>query len=320
MTNIKNVKTFGSRSELEQVALGDILRKITEGHSTYPVTEWSQQNYQTLTDRLYEVSKIQLNPKTLKLLFGKWQHGEDLNPHKQTREAFAKLLGYTSWQAYLDEGYSLQQKTITEPDPIKPKVWPFILRYQYLFICTIIALTGLVIWYVIRLQHQPSAQIEIGEPEGFAPRSVLIKYNMDKLITDSTYLVSGYGGRKFWINNPGKGEFLVSYYKPGIFHPKILQVQPDGKTKVLNHTKVFSYHNSWMETTAIPEEITEASRSQKGYLGHDSSILQTVTPSVRTKQVFQIYRTYPYPISLDTILVYARFRNSERSNILHSRE
>jgi hypothetical protein len=87
-----------------------IIRKIEKKLSWKKVSLWTDNEYKKLSVLIYEDTSISISPQTLKRLFGKVKYKEAYTTQPATKDALAKFLNYTDWDAFIrDQAHSINK-------------------------------------------------------------------------------------------------------------------------------------------------------------------------------------------------------------------
>ena len=89
-------------------------RLVSEMYGKPDVGSWTNGDFIRLGYILYKKTNVQISPNTLKRIFGKIKTDLRYYPQKATRDALAKYVGYTSWEAFISAdagpGHRTEQK------------------------------------------------------------------------------------------------------------------------------------------------------------------------------------------------------------------
>jgi hypothetical protein len=85
-----------------------IIRKIEKKLSWKKVSLWTDNEFRKLSSLIYEDTSISISPQTLKRLFGKVKYKEVYTTQPATKDALAKFLNYSNWDAFIrDQDHSI---------------------------------------------------------------------------------------------------------------------------------------------------------------------------------------------------------------------
>ncbi|MBK8884989.1 MAG: hypothetical protein IPN67_22355 [Bacteroidales bacterium] len=78
-----------------------IIRKIEKKLNWSKVTFWTDNEYKKLSSLIYEDTSISISAQTLKRLFGKIKYKDDYKAQPATKDALARFLNYSNWDAFI---------------------------------------------------------------------------------------------------------------------------------------------------------------------------------------------------------------------------
>jgi hypothetical protein len=75
-------------------------QKLSWGDSA----NWQNQDFERLSERIFEVTKVNLSSSTLKRVWGKVSYNS--TPHPTTLNTLARFVGYENWRAFTNNGFA----------------------------------------------------------------------------------------------------------------------------------------------------------------------------------------------------------------------
>lgn len=320
--------------ELEQKGLKRALEVAAQRSNDLPVSIWKLSDFQTLSDAIFEASRIQLNAKTLKLLYRKVELGELLNPHHSTKHGLALFLGQPDWQSYLVSEYGEQAQVAAEgssqeEDESRPRT-PLFSRQRLGWGALVVALLIVGAWGLwLYRQQEPVTSIEVSQNEGYSPLTIWIKHSIGGVLPDSFAIDVGHNtksGRQY-LKKSGTDSLLHTYYIPGVYTPCLRYKNRQGEWGFKAYKRVFIYNPDWillkdfsLENQRIGEQMFDDTLVNDGILGVPSSNVEWRKALARSQGDLSISRTMPYEVSLDSMDFLVRLRNVTPTNLLHNRE
>lgn len=200
-----------------------IEQKLAWGSSEY----WQNQDYERLSERIFEVTNITLSTSTLKRVWGKVQYNS--TPNLSTLNALAQFAGYENWRNFVTENvgtaFSIAQKEIaSEALPLK-QVSP-VKGTTALWIGSIaVFLSVMVLWafhqHPKRLTYSnikfDSAPTTLG-----LPNTVIFQYDAQESNADSVFIQQSWDPKLRFKVDKNKHEYATTYYYPGFYRAKLI--------------------------------------------------------------------------------------------------
>ncbi len=210
--------------------------------------EWRNYEFTELSDKILEVTGVQLSTTTLKRVFGKLRY--DNLPSSATLNALAKYLGFENWMQFKANHGSVQTtpSVITSPviSPLKKQLIRKVLLIGALFTLVLITAFGFIVFsensttgsrYTagIVFSSRPLA-------EGL-PNSVVFNIDLKDIKSKNVIIQQSWDSTKTVKLQTGQKEATAQYYIPGYFRAKLIV---DGK--ILREHDLFIRSNEWMAT------------------------------------------------------------------------
>jgi len=87
-----------------------IIRRIEKKLNWKKVSLWTDNEFKKLSLLIYEDTSISISPQTLKRLFGKVKYKDDYTTQPATKDALARFLDYTDWDAFIrDQSHGIRR-------------------------------------------------------------------------------------------------------------------------------------------------------------------------------------------------------------------
>jgi len=192
--------------------------------------DWSNTDFQRLSEWIYQETKVLLSASTLKRVWGRVNY--EGNPSPSTLDALAAFVGYDNWRAFV-----IQQNKETATDtklayPLANKTWVRIKHTGLL-----IGIAGLFVFLLLAAAffyrvNKPKP-IKMLAPDDFSfhsqavtkgiPNSVIFTYDASRAPADSTVFIqqSWDATRRHQVSKD-QHQFTSVYYEPGFYTAKLL--------------------------------------------------------------------------------------------------
>jgi hypothetical protein len=234
-----------------------IEEKLAWGSSEY----WQNQDYERLSERIFEVTNTTLSISTLKRIWGKVQYNS--TPNLTTLNALAQFTGYENWRSFVSENvqtaFNIADKEIaSEAVPLK-KVVPF--KWSKVFWIGSIAvfLSLMALWAF----HQHSKRLTYSNIK-FAsapttlglPNTVIFQYDAEASNADSVFIQQSWDPKLRFKVDKRKHTYASTYYYPGFYRAKL--ILDDSVVKELD---LYVETVEWLATVdnnTIPTYFTKA--------------------------------------------------------------
>lgn len=200
------------------------LRKSIETRLAWgPVENWSNYDFEKLSDEILKATAVNLSVSTLKRFFGKVKYGS--SPSVTTLNTLSQFLGFEDWRDFESKEEPVQE---SKPDSREnpPKINSGLPK-QYYSIAGVILL--LIVASTFYFQSQPKYN-----PDDFSfssktiltsglPNSVIFDYEASKVeAPDSVFISQSWDiRRRVPVDKNGK-HYSSIYYYPGYFRAKLL--------------------------------------------------------------------------------------------------
>jgi len=245
---------------------------------------WGNDDFEHLSEKIFDRTKVQLSISTLKRIWGKVRY--ENFPTTATLNALAGFLGYTNWRDFK------QKNTIGEPSPIRNDsdasrfenaaqqgrgrqiesayTWPLIV------VIVITAVVGLA-YFKKRLTDVDLSKIkfEAKKVSDTLPNSVVFNYDASPFKSNSVYIQQSWDPQRR-EKVPGDGKQHTSvYYNPGYFIAKLI-VDNEIKKECIISIKTKGWKGI-IETKPMPVYLSPKEIKGKGFMGISDSLLRLKT-------------------------------------------
>lgn len=243
-------------------------KSLIEAKLTWGSSEnWQNQDFENLTQRIFDDTKIMVSSSTLKRIWGKVKY--DSQPKLHTLNALAIFLGFSSWREFENQIDLTVNVEILEKISEKTKI-NFLVKPKYnkwFWICAAIIIISLAI-YVFSLKTLKFSQIAFSSKsvsEGI-PTTVVFDYNAQNSNADSVFIQQSWDkAQRVKVDKSGK-IFTCTYYEPGYHKAKLIL-----NDSVVKQHDLLIKTNGWIATidkepipiyldlgsTKLPLSITE---------------------------------------------------------------
>lgn len=218
-----------------------IIRKIEKKLRWRKVSFWTDNEYKKLSLLIYKDTTISISPQTLKRLFGKVKYKDVYTPQPATKDALARFLKYTDWEAFVQEqnGNKFRFKTFLNKrnTPRKRKLAGFLL------ISAIVA--ALSLFLIPSGKKNKKVTFFAENLSGETPHTVSFHYDISNLGNKKVFI--DFDHKEAEDNSPvellDKSRTLLNhcYESPGFFN---VTVSSEGKA--LASVKIHALSDGWV--------------------------------------------------------------------------
>jgi hypothetical protein len=261
---------------------------------------WGNNDFEQLSDKIFEKTKVQLSVSTLKRIWGKVRY--DNFPTSATLNALTGYLGYGSWRDFKQQIQAGESKDEAGIQPLivkiidveqntnsgirqksaEPVAYPVKTKgaIPFLLVATILILVG-IIYISSKSKPKPidpsTIKLEAIKASDGLPNSVVFNYDASAFHSDSVFIQQTWDPKRR-ERVPGNGKQYTSiYYEPGFFIAKLV-VDGDVKKKC----PVFIKTSGWkgiIEKHPIPVYLSDKEIKGRGFMGISDSLLRQKTGS-----------------------------------------
>lgn len=216
-------------AESEDILLAHCKKLIEEKLGWGNSEKWTNQDFEELSQRIFEVTAITLSPTTLKRIWGKVKY--DSAPTLTTLNTLAQFIGFEHWRALRQNHLSTNGHS--EPPVVQANgevnKTP---RSPYLFslILPLLLVSGAVSWYFLSKDQSTSTPVN---PSNYSfkskkvvsvgvPNSVVFDYDASAAPYDSVYIQQDWDPSKRIKVSKNQHQHTSVYYYPGSFQAKLV--------------------------------------------------------------------------------------------------
>jgi hypothetical protein len=268
----------------------DCKRLIEEKLQWGDAAAWTNRDFDSLSDKIFEVTSVRLSQTTLKRIWGKVKY--DSAPTVTTLNTLAQFLGFEQWrnfrlkQSLIYENEEVQKKTPKQNLQTSrlPDSHTLILPHSHTFPRIAVLALGCGILAIVSWNYfsSKSARIKAAPAPNYSfkskkivskglPNSVVFEYDASASATDSVYIQQSWDSR-LRARVPRDQHLHSSiYYYPGFFQAKL-----QTGNQVVKEQDVFIETDGWLslvEKNPVPVYFKKEDSRQNGKLGLPLSAL-----------------------------------------------
>ena len=281
-------------------------------------TSWTNEDFDNLSDRIFEKTSVRLSVSTLKRIWGKVKY--DHSPTTATLNALARYAGFENWRACL----ASQGPTGSPHLPTNgllplaaashPPTAPARRKFLTPLVIGTIALTALLSLLSARF-HPPAAipalRFDSRQTSEDLPNSVVFDYDATPLNPHEVMIQQNWDIRRRERVDPNGKQHTSIYYYPGYFNAKLVV---DGEIR--KESDVFIKTKGWkgiVGHSPLPIYLSaQEIKADSGHLGIDAATLAAKTGSnIFTDTWVTFANVRPFPgISSDHFTLTTTLRNT----------
>lgn len=210
------------------------LSKVAELKKWPPANEWSNFEFQVLSDEISNKSGILISRNTLRKLATHLSQGQNYSPRTATKDAFALYIGYESWKQF--ENIHAQKSS----NPPK--------KNHLNWIIPIILILVFAVVYIFRQTKEEALNFdyhfEILNPKGNAPHTIECKYNFKNIKSNNIKVDFGHidPSGKYLLIDIMKNDSIHKecFHYPGVYNLRLFVDE-----KNITEKKVWINSDGW---------------------------------------------------------------------------
>jgi hypothetical protein len=202
---------------------------------------WTDHEYRKLSSLIYESTSISISPQTLKRLFGKVKYKDDYNAQPATKDALARFLDYSGWDAFVSD----QSAGISRYSYLLKKRWigSFSnITSVFLLLAGILVISTSV---VLIKSKRKSITFNAINVTGITPHTVSFHYDISSFSNKEVYIDLDHKEAEdnSSLERLDKHRTLLNhcYESPGFYNVTVLS-----EGKVLGSAKIHSLSEGWV--------------------------------------------------------------------------
>lgn len=212
-----------------------IERKLGWGNSD----SWQNQDFEVLSEKIFEETKVSLSVSTLKRVWGKVRY--ESTPNLATLNVLAKYAGFENWRDFTASHFSKVENAVTEPEEIPEKRKKNLpAKNALIFIIPLVLLAFVAFLFApkpLKKLHFEHIQFKSKPVTLGLPNSVIFQYDAQQSNADSVFIQQSWDHSLRVKVDKDKHEFASTYYYPGFY-----------KAKLVLNDSVVKEHNLYIET------------------------------------------------------------------------
>lgn len=220
-------------------------------------SNWQNQDFEELSERIFEQTKVSLSSSTLKRIWGKVKY--DSSPNLATLNALAQFAGYESWRAFRIEG-SEKKKNFEDEIVIKIKPKNIFRKFQWTFIAAFCLMLIGVLWAFQRREKKlefqrvsfSSMPVTVG-----VPNTVVFEYNAADSNADSVFIQQSWDPKRRFKVDKNLHQYTSTYYTPGYFRAKLIL-----NDSIVKEHDLFIESDGWLGTLETEKTPIYFSKNQ----------------------------------------------------------
>ncbi|MBO3696851.1 hypothetical protein [Roseivirga sp. E12] len=196
---------------------------------------WQNQDFDLLSDRIFDETGVKLSVTTLKRVWGKVNYSSE--PSISTLNALAKFIGYDNWS-------DLKNSEQFSAAP-KPKSKPSINLRPVVILIALALTTVAIVSFSQRSKPIDLSQVKFGaEPVTLGlPNSVVFTYDFGDNEVEEATIQQSWNEKLTFSIDPNKEAATGIYYYPGYFKAKLL-----ANNRILKEQDLHIRTDGWMAT------------------------------------------------------------------------
>ena len=248
--------------------------------------DWTNDDFEQLSEKIFGKTRVQLSVSTLKRLWGKVRY--ENFPATSTLNALATFLDYENWRAFRQQNDPSKNKTAVVNVPIvagesvlppPPAFRPSKKINKTLFVAAIAVGVCLII---ILVRKKPPASVDLSKIKFEAlkvsdtlPNSVIFNYNASAFHSDSVYIQQSWDPRRRERVDGNAKQHTSIYYNPGYFIAKLI-VNNEIKKECIVNIQTRGWKGI-IEKDPVPTYLSAKECHANGFLGISATALQQKT-------------------------------------------
>lgn len=276
--------------ESEDILLAHCKKLIEEKLGWGNSEKWSNQDFEDLSQRIFEVTAITLSPTTLKRIWGKVKY--DSAPTVTTLNTLAQFIGFEHWRAFRQNHFPKSEHTEVETPVIHTngEITKTAKRpYLFSFILPLLVVLGAVSWYFLSKAQDSPVKIN---PADFTftskkvvsvglPNSVIFDYDASKAPDDSVYIQQDWDPSRRIKVSKNQHQHTSVYYRPGSFQAKLVI-----GNRVVKEHNLFIQTDGWLpliDQEPVPLYFKQEEAISNGKLGLSIETIQAQGINLKPK-------------------------------------
>lgn len=193
-----------------------IEKKIAWGKSE----KWQNQDYETLSEKIFEETNVMLSASTLKRIWGKVRY--ESTPNIATLNVLAQFAGFENWRVFSSKNFEKTEPKIeVDAKPVNKMTYKAMLT---------VSGCAFVIFFIGLITNKNRKKPLVFENIQFTskpvtlglPNTVIFEYNAINSNADSVFIQQSWDSKKRFEVNKSLHEYTSTYYYPGYYRAKLI--------------------------------------------------------------------------------------------------
>ncbi|MDB5089313.1 MAG: hypothetical protein JWR09_3307 [Mucilaginibacter sp.] len=242
---------------------------------------WSNDDFEQLSERIFDKTKIKLSISTLKRIWGKVRY--ENFPTTATLNALAGFVGYESWRDFKQKNLIEDEIQITnERSPIQnyeaPAAAVSKIKWAAILIISVLAI-GAIIFVISQKKPKPvdlnKIKFEAIKVSDSLPNSVVFNYDISPFKADSAFIQQSWDPNRVEKIPVDSKQHTSVYYEPGIFIAKLV-INNKVKKKCVLYIKTKGW-KAIINRRPVPTYLSAKEIKGKGFMGVSDETLHEKT-------------------------------------------
>jgi hypothetical protein len=252
---------------------------------------WSNQEFDDLSEKLFEATGVKLSITTLKRIWGKVKYEGAFN--KVTLNALAQFIGYENWTSFEGDHSGSKKAIIIEDTPgsayVSPKKPKNAFRFKVaacliILLCAFLIVSNKNIPSLYKRKSTSPIKFTSKKTSDNLPNSVVFNYDVTSLDADSFFIQQNWDPKRRERVSSEKAIHTSIYYYPGNFNARLI-----ADDQVVKKTRVFIKTKGWkgiIEKAPLPIYLSEKEIVGDGLIGISRETLKEKTGSAVFNNAF----------------------------------
>ena len=212
--------------------------------------QWTNQDFDLLSEKIFEVTGIALSQTTLKRIWGKVKY--DSAPTVTTLNTLARFIGFENWRDFRQKQKLPAEAAVSDEPVKKPETATERSRKPFLFPAIAIGLTlmSILSWNFFsnkqnaKKENVPAGAYQFSSKKMIlrgVPNSVVFEYDASKSVADSIFIQQSWDNRLRTRVPKDQHLHTSIYYYPGFFKAKLL-----ADDKIVKEHDIFIQTDGWL--------------------------------------------------------------------------
>lgn len=238
---------FSTMRDLQEIEYLKLCKQEIEAHINIgDFANWTQQDYEHLSNLIYEKTKTQLSISTLKRL---WIYKTETLPNISTLNALIQFIGYNDWYDFKKK-HDIEEDEIATTKPVRRKFmlkWP---RKYRIYAAIAVGMVFTIFFFTGNIpttlnEEDVVFDLKKNKVSG-VPNTVVFNYDISKTRFDQAQIQQDWdASRRVFVSSKNKFHSCIYYY-PGYFDAKLVV-----DNKVIKNTPLLIETDGWLPLVTI---------------------------------------------------------------------